>query len=107
MKSPPRGCSTLMTSAPCSPSRPAQNGAAMRVPRSRTRRPASGPDAATVSGLLGGVVAGVAVGEDLLHGRALLAGLEGVQRGRGVVREVVGHEVVLPGLALAHELERV
>ena len=43
MKSPPRGCSILMTSAPCSPSSPAQNGAAMRVPRSRTRTPASGP----------------------------------------------------------------
>ncbi len=43
MKSPRPGCSILMTSAPCSPSRPAQKGAAMRVPRSRTRTPASGP----------------------------------------------------------------
>src|SRR4051812_22092578 len=43
MKSPAPGCSILMTSAPCSPSSPAQNGAAMRVPRSRTRSPSSGP----------------------------------------------------------------
>src|SRR5438477_10576628 len=43
MKSPRPGCSILTTSAPCSPSSPAQNGAAIRVPRSRTRRPARGP----------------------------------------------------------------
>src|SRR3954453_14017309 len=43
MKSPEPGCSLLITSAPISPSSPAQNGAAMRVPRSRTRSPSSGP----------------------------------------------------------------
>src|SRR5690242_7382876 len=42
MKSPVPGCSILTTSAPCSPSSPAQNGAAMRVPRSSTRTPESG-----------------------------------------------------------------
>ena len=42
MKSPPRGSSTLMTSAPISPRRPAQNGAPMRVPTSITRSPARG-----------------------------------------------------------------
>src|SRR5436190_21797113 len=43
MKSPVPGCSILMTSAPSSPSSPAQTGAAMRVPRSSTRSPSSGP----------------------------------------------------------------
>src|SRR5688572_20462921 len=43
MKSPLPGCSILITSAPISPSNPAQNGAAMRVPRSSTRNPSSGP----------------------------------------------------------------
>src|SRR5438045_5441095 len=43
MKSPPWGCSTLMTSAPCSPSSPAQNGAEIRVPTSTTRTPSRGP----------------------------------------------------------------
>ena len=32
-----------MTSAPSSPSSPAQNGAEMRVPTSMTRSPSSGP----------------------------------------------------------------
>src|SRR5579864_6030868 len=41
--SPRPGCSTLMTSAPKSPSRRAQNGPAIMLPRSSTRRPASGP----------------------------------------------------------------
>ena len=44
MKSPPRGSSTLITSAPISPSSPAQNGALMRVPTSMTRTPSSGSD---------------------------------------------------------------
>ncbi len=43
MKSPTPGSSTLITSAPRSASRVAANGAATRVPRSRTRTPASGP----------------------------------------------------------------
>src|SRR3954453_10605732 len=49
MKSPVPGCSILITSAPISPSRPAQNGAAMRVPRSRTRKPSSAPVAGLTS----------------------------------------------------------
>src|ERR1700722_2887216 len=47
MKSPSPGSSTLITSAPSSPSRPAQNGAEIRVPTSITRSPASGPSAMT------------------------------------------------------------
>src|ERR1700687_1264112 len=42
MKSPLPGSSTLITSAPKSASSVAANGAAMRVPRSRMRTPASG-----------------------------------------------------------------
>jgi hypothetical protein len=38
------GGSTLMTSAPRSPSSRVQKGAATKCPSSRTRRPASGPD---------------------------------------------------------------
>src|SRR3954447_9854791 len=52
MKSPPPGCSIFTTSAPISPSRPAQNGAAMRVPRSSTRNPSSGPLISTPACLL-------------------------------------------------------
>ena len=43
MKSPSPGSSTLITSAPSSPSSPAQKGAEIRVPTSTTRMPASGP----------------------------------------------------------------
>src|SRR5215470_6514130 len=91
MKSPPRGCSILMTSAPCSPSRPAQNGAAMRVPKSRTRTPSSGPT------LL------------LLH-RVHATGLARFrfgERGRRVRNELVEHEVVAPRLALALQVDHV
>ena len=42
MKSPTAGCSTFTTSAPHSPSSPAQNGAPILVPRSRTLRPSRG-----------------------------------------------------------------
>ena len=43
MKSPSPGSSTLITSAPSSPSNPAQNGAEIRVPASTTLMPARGP----------------------------------------------------------------
>src|ERR1700683_5633162 len=43
MKSPSPASSTLITSAPSSPSSPAQNGAEIRVPTSTTRMPFSGP----------------------------------------------------------------
>src|SRR5271166_4559293 len=107
MKSPCPGSSTLMTSAPSSPSSPAQNGAEILVPTSTTRTPARGPgpggvspDPAT-SGAVRRCVALVPVGEDLFHRALLLAGLEGAQRGGGVVGPVVGHEVVLPRVRLA------
>ncbi len=48
MKSPWPGSSTLITSAPSSPSSPAQNGAEMRVPTSTTLMPLSGPGVGSV-----------------------------------------------------------
>ena len=59
MKSPCPGSSTLMTSAPRSASSVAAKGAPMRVPRSRRRRPASGPGvdgAFTAPGIAGSAV---------------------------------------------------
>src|SRR5262249_44424810 len=111
MKSPRPGCSILTTSAPISPSRPAQNGAAMRVPRSRTRTPSSGavmprcashlrpPKGRNASWLVPPLL-----GAHRLH-TALLGGLGGVQRGGGVADVLVDHEVVPPRLALALEVE--
>src|ERR1017187_7563773 len=108
MKSPPTGSSTLMTSAPSSPSSPAQNGAEMRVPTSRTRIPWRGPGGVgsplVSSVLTAGPVSPVAVGEHLLHGGSRLAFLESVQGGGGVVHPVMGHEVVLPRGGLSHEI---
>src|SRR5690242_21879222 len=101
MKSPEPGCSILTTSAPCSPSRPAQNGAAMRVPRSRTRRPVSGP--AIASGLRG--LAGL-LGLDRVHA-ARAARLRAPGGLGGVADELVHHEVVLPRVALAHAVDGV
>src|SRR5437667_4456725 len=102
MKSPPRGSSTLMTSAPWSPRMPAQNGAEMRVATSMTRMPSRG------SGIrLGGRGALVALGEHLFHRALLLPLFEGAAGGLGVADELVDHEVVLPRVALAHELEGV
>src|SRR5579885_2834286 len=105
MKSPVPGCSTLMTSAPCSPSNPAQNGAAMRVPRSRTRTPSSGPligrstrravPRSSWAGLLG-----------LHRGHAtLLAGRGPVEGGGRVGHELVDPEVLAPRVALAHAIK--
>src|SRR4051812_237731 len=100
MKSPPRGCSILMTSAPCSPNRPAQNGAAIRVPRSRTRTPSSAP----VTGGLRSLAPLL-----LLHRvhAAGLARLDLGQRGRRVRDELMQHEVIAPRLALAHTVDHV
>src|SRR2546427_12224397 len=105
MKSPPWGCPSFTPSAPISPRRPAQTGDALRVLTSMTRRPARGPATAGRLPARGRQVAPVPVGEDLLHGRAALALLQGSQRGGRVVHPVVGHEVVLPGVGLAHEVE--
>src|SRR3954465_7200560 len=101
MKSPVPGCSILITSAPCSPSSPAQNGAAMRVPRSRTRRPVSGPVIPSRSAGLAGLF-----GLDRVHaaGPTRLGATSGFG---GVAHELVHHEVVLPGLALAHAVDGV
>src|SRR5580698_6812864 len=102
MKSPSPGSSTVMTSAPISPSSPAQNGAEMRVPTSRTLRPDNGPEAVgATSASSVGHVALVALGEDLFHGGLGLAIGQGAQRGVGVVHPVVRHEVVLEGVLLA------
>ncbi len=46
------------------------------------------------------------LGEDLAHRPLRLAGLEGTERRRRVVHPVVGHEVVVPGVALTHQVER-
>src|ERR1035441_2635243 len=105
MKSPPTGSSTLMTSPPSSPSSPAQNGAEMRVPTSRTRMPWRGP-AGVGSPLVSsvptaGTISPVAVGEHLLHGGSRLSFLAS---GGGVVHPVMGHEVVLPRSGLSHEI---
>src|SRR5437763_953233 len=111
MKSPRPGCSTLTTSAPISPSSPAQNGAAMRVPRSRTRRPSSGPlTTPCVSELrlaklkYASCVLAALLGADGVHA-ALLARLAGVERGSGVADELVEHEVVPPRLPLPLEVQ--
>src|SRR5438105_10365621 len=116
MKSPPRGCSILMTSAPCSPSKPAQKGAAMRVPRSRTRTPASGCVTRARSRACGptgpalptgaGAASSLLLPLDRVH-TTRLARLGLLERGRGVRHELVEHEVVAPRLALAHEIDHV
>ena len=113
MKSPPPGSSTLMTSAPSSPRSPAQNGAEIRVPTSRTRMP--------VQRTVGGV-GPASTGVGLLRAQrpadprgpgrrrppssrsAALRSSRACGRGGGVVHPVVGHEVVLPRVRLAHEV---
>src|SRR5215217_879104 len=111
MKSPLPGCSTLTTSAPISPSNPAQNGAAIRVPRSSTRKPSSGPlmttcvsERHTVSLRYASRLLAPLLGADGVHA-ALLARLGCVQRGGGVADELVDHEVVPPRLPLPLEIE--
>src|SRR5437660_6314637 len=98
MKSPTPGCSILMTSAPSSASSVAANGAPIRVPRSSTRTPSSAP--------VTGSEVSVAVLEDLLHRRFLLARGQHVERGLRVVLELVDHEVVLERGAVAGEVLR-
>ena len=70
MKSPPPGSSTLITSAPSSPSRPAQNGAEILVPTSMTRMPCSGPPGVGESAMTPSSAAGQAE-HPLAHQRAL------------------------------------
>src|SRR5436309_2351435 len=98
MKSPVPGCSIFTTSAPISPSRPAQKGAAMRVPRSRTRSPSSGPLMRRSRAALFAL--------HRVH-PALLARGGPVERGRGVAHELVDHEVESPRLALTLRVEHV
>src|ERR671925_175596 len=88
MKSPVPGCSTLMTSAPSSARSVAANGAPIRVPRSSTRIPVSAP-------VMRASELAIAVLEDLLHRRLPLPLGQHVERGLGVVLELVDHEVVL------------
>src|SRR5271166_530702 len=110
MKSPSPGSSTLITSAPSSPSSPAQKGAEILVPTSTTRTPARGagtggaPPAMVMSVAVRRCVALVPVGQHFLHRTLLLAGLQRVQRGGRVVGPVMGHEVVLPRVGHPHEL---
>src|SRR5580700_9562944 len=105
MTSPSPGSSILMTSAPSSPSSPAQKGAEIRVPTSITRRPESGPAApAPSTSAAGRRVASVPLGQNFFERALLLAFLEGAQRRLCVVGEVVSHEVVLPRIGLAHQI---
>ena len=128
MKSPTRGCSTFMTSAPHSPSRPAQNGAPILRAEIETVRPSSGAIAAPAARVpdgavtVGSVNAGTRVGAARAGTCAVgpvatvprqrtprasnpsARALERSERRRGVVSEVVRHEVVAPRRALAHEL---
>src|SRR5205807_5332360 len=99
MKSPIPGCSILMTSAPSSARSVAANGAPIRVPRSSTRTPSSAPG-------IGSEVF-VAILEDLLHRRLLLALGQQVERGLRVVLELMDHEVVLKRRAVPGEVLRV
>lgn len=59
------GCSTLITSAPKSPSMVAASGPAKRVARSRTRRPASGAAEVEMVEVAGAVVAEVTEGSGM------------------------------------------
>src|SRR5215210_8238985 len=108
MKLPVPGCPTLSSSAPISPITPAQNGAAMRVPKSRTRTPSSGaaitrsvrcvPELRPAKLRNASLLFTALFGPHRVHA-ALLSGIHRTECRGGVAHELVDHEVIPPRLA--------